>query len=252
MSSQEELKRRMEELGGAFDPSTQGIEARWGAETEQFYRERGFGTRVGYGENPAVLVIDMARALCDPSYKVGCDQTPAVEAIAQVLAAARASDVPVFFTTIAYLPDGSDGGWFVKKIPTLLELQLDDPAATEIDPRIAPAQGEVVIGKKYASAFFETGLSSMLVSQVTDTLILTGCSTSGCIRATAIDGVSHGYRVIVPEEAVSDRAEGPHYANLFDINAKYGDVVSVAETLEYLEELPEDRAARRAAAAAAR
>jgi len=89
----------------------------------------------------------MARAFCDPSYKVGCDQTPAVEAIAQVLAAARERDVPVVFTTIAYLPDGRDGGWFVRKIPALLELQLDDPAATDIDPRIAPVEGELVINK---------------------------------------------------------------------------------------------------------
>lgn len=234
MSTQDELGRRMEELGDAFDPITQGIEARWGAETDEFYRERGFRTRVGYGERPAVLVIDMARAFCDPSYKVGCDQTPAVEAVAEVLAAARAGGVPVYYTTIAYRPDGQDGGMFVRKIPSLLELQLDDPAATEIDPRIAPALGEVVVEKKYASAFFGTSLGSMLVPRGVDTLILTGCSTSGCVRATAIDAVSHGYRVIVPEEAVSDRAPGPHYANLFDINAKYGDVVPLAEVVEYL------------------
>ena len=234
MSSQEELGRRVEELGEGFDPETAGIESRWGADTEQFYRSRGFGNRVGYGERPALLVIDMARAFCDPSYKVGCDQTPAVEAIAELLAAARGSGIPVYYTTIAYLPGGQDGGALVKKIPSLLELQLDDPAATEIDPRIAPAEGEVVVEKKYASAFFGTSLASMLVSRGIDTVILSGCSTSGCVRATAIDAVSHGYRVIVPEEAVSDRAPGPHYANLFDINAKYGDVVPLAEVLEHL------------------
>ena len=136
------------------------------------------------------------------------------------------------------------------KIPALLELQLDDPAATELDLRLAPVEGEIVFTKKYASAFFETGLSSMLVAAGIDTLILTGCSTSGCIRATAVDGVSHGYRVIVPEEAVSDRAEGPHYANLFDINAKYGDVVPLAEVLEYLRRLPADPGRQRLAAAA--
>ena len=234
MSSQDELERRMEELGEGFDPETYGSESRWGVDTEQFYRARGFGTRVGYGERPALLVIDMARAFCDPSFKVGCDQTPTVEAIAQLLSAARAGAVPVYYTTIAYLPDGQDGGVFVRKIPSLLDLQLDDPAATEIDPRIAPAEGEVVVEKKYPSAFFGTSLASMLVSRGLDTLILSGCSTSGCIRATAIDAVSHGYRVIVPEEAVSDRAPGPHYANLFDINAKYGDVVPLAEVLDHL------------------
>ena len=106
-----------------------------------------------------------------------------------------------------------------------------------------------MLTKKYASAFLETGLPSMLVTRGIDTLILTGCSTSGCIRATAVDGVSRGYRVIVPEEAVSDQADGPHYANLFDIDAKYGDVVSLAEALDYLRGLPADPARRPAAAA---
>jgi nicotinamidase-related amidase len=234
MGSQDELERRMEELGEGFDPELHGIEARWGAETEQLYREKGFGTRIGWGDRPALIVIDMARAFCDPSYKIGCDQTAALEAISQLLAAARAADVPVYYTTIAYLPDGQDGGMFVRKIPSLLELQLDDPAATEIDARIAPAEGDVIVEKKYASAFFGTSLLAMLVSRGVDTLVLTGCSTSGCVRATAIDAVSHGYRVIVPEEAVSDRAPGPHYANLFDIDAKYGDVVSLADALEHL------------------
>jgi maleamate amidohydrolase len=235
MSGRDELGRRMEELGEGFDPEQQGIESRWGAETEQLYREKGFGTRIGWGERPAVVVIDMARAFCDPSYKVGCDQTETLEAIAQVLAAARAAELPVYYTTIAYLPDGQDGGMFVRKIPTLLELQLDDPAATEVDPRIAPVDGEVIVEKKYASAFFGTTFGSMLASRGVDTLVITGCSTSGCVRATAIDAVSHGYRVIVPEEAVSDRAPGPHYANLFDIDAKYGDVMPVAEVVEHLE-----------------
>lgn len=234
MSTREELERRMEELGERFDPERDKIESRWGTETDDLYRARGFGNKVGYGERPALLVIDMARAFCDPSYNVGCDQTPAVEAIARLLAAARVGDIPVYYTTVAYRPDGQDGGVFVRKIPSLLELRLDDPAATEIDPRIAPAEGEVVVEKKYPSAFFGTSLASMLVARGIDTLVLSGCSTSGCIRATAIDAISHGYRVIVPEEAVSDRAPGPHYANLFDIDAKYGDVVPLAEVLEHL------------------
>ena len=135
MPSQDELGRRMKELGEEFDPELHGIEARWGTDTEQLYREKGFGTRIGWGERPALIVIDMARAFCDPSYQVGCDQTPTLEAISQLLGAARAADLPVYYTTIAYLADGQDGGIFVQKIPSLLELRLDDPAATEIDPR---------------------------------------------------------------------------------------------------------------------
>jgi nicotinamidase-related amidase len=217
-------------------------------ETKDFYRERGIGARIGFGHNPAVLVIDMAVAFNDPAYKVGADQTPTVEAIAILLCAARERRVPVVFFTTAYHPDGSDAGMFGKKIPALLELQIGDPGV-EIDPRLAPEEGEQVITKKFASAFFQTNLPSLLVARGIDTVVLTGCSTSGCIRAAAIDGISHGYRVIVPEECVADRAEEPHRANLFDIDSKYGDVVPLAGVLRYLEGLPAEPAERRAAAA---
>lgn len=222
----------------------------WLDETKAFYGERGLGARVGYGANPAVIVIDMTKAFTDPEYKVGCDQTETLARIAELLAAARSRDVPVFFTQIAYLPDGSDGGWFVKKVPALMELQLSDPNCMEIDERIAPVDGEVVFCKKYASAFFQTHLPSMLVSQGIDTLILAGCSTSGCVRATAVDGISSGYRIIVPAEAVGDRSPGPHEANLFDIASKSADVVPLREVVEYLEGLPAERSERRLTAGA--
>ena len=224
-----------------------GPAADWRGEVADMYHERGIGMRLGFGDRPAVIVIDMSRAFTDPSYKVGCDMTPTVEAIGQVLAAARARRTPVFYTVIAYRPDGLDGGLFVRKVPALLELQLDDPASLEIDPRIEPAEGEPVIMKKYASAFHGTSLVSMLVAEGIDTLILTGCSTSGCVRAAAVDGISSGYRVIVPREAVADRAEEPHRASLFDIDSKYGDVVTLSETLDYLEHLPADAGERRQA-----
>ncbi len=219
-------------------------------ETAEFYAERGIGKRIGFGHNPAVLVIDMAVAFNDPAYKVGGDQTPTVEAIQRLLPAARERDVPVIFFTTAYDPEGREAGMFGKKVPALLELQLGSPGV-EIDPRLAPEDDEIVITKKYASAFFQTNLASLLVTEGIDTIILTGCSTSGCIRAASIDGVSHGYRVIVPEECVSDRAQGPHEANLFDINAKYGDVLPLGEVIDYVEGLPQDAAERRVAAAAA-
>jgi maleamate amidohydrolase len=217
----------------------------WRDETSRFYGERGLGARTGYGDKPAVIVIDMTKAFTDSSYKVGCNQDANVAAIAEVLAAARERDVPVYFTQIAYLPDGSDGGWFVKKVPALMELQLDDPNCMEIDERIAPVEGEVVYCKKYPSAFFQTHLASMLVAKGVDTLILTGCATSGCVRATAIDGISSGYRVVVPAEAVGDRAPGPHEANLFDMASKYADVVPTSEVVGYLATLPARAAAVR-------
>jgi maleamate amidohydrolase len=222
----------------------------WLDETRAFYSERGLGARVGFGVNPAMVVIDMTKAFTGPSYKVGCDQTETLAAIAELLAAARGRDVPVFFTQIAYLPDGSDGGMFVRKVPALMELQLSDPNCLAIDERIAPVEGEVVFCKKYPSAFFQTHLASMLVSQGIDTLILTGCSTSGCVRATAVDGISSGYRVIVPEGTVGDRSPGPHEANLFDIASKSADVLPLAEVIEYLEGLEGSRRNRRIAAAA--
>jgi maleamate amidohydrolase len=234
VSSQDELGRRIEDIGAAFDRERDPIERRWGDETEEYYSARGLGARVGFGRRPALLVIDMTRAFCDPSYKVGADLTATIEAIAPLLEASRAVRVPVVYTTIAYREDGADGGVFLEKIPSLRELRLDDPATSEFDPRIAPAKGDTVIAKKFPSAFFGTSLASMLVARGVDTLVLTGCSTSGCIRATAIDAVSNGYRVIVPEEAVADRVPGPHYANLFDINAKYGDVLPLAEVLQAL------------------
>jgi nicotinamidase-related amidase len=200
--------------------------------TWAFYRERGIGDRVGFGATPAIVVVDMSRAFTDPNTRVGAEAGETVEAIAQVLAAARErGDVPVFFTTMAF---ERDAGTWGKKIPALLDLRTDDPAATEVDPRIAPADGEIVINKQFASAFFDTPLASELAARGVDTVILTGCSTSGCIRATAVDGVSHGFRIIVPEQCVADRADEPHRANLFDIDSKYGDVVGVDEVLEYL------------------
>jgi nicotinamidase-related amidase len=213
------------------------VEQRWGEDVEQFYAERGIGARTGFGERPAVLVIDMQVAFNDPAYKVGADQGAAVEAIAELLDAARAASAPVYYTMTAYEPGGRDGGMFARKVPALLELQVGSPGV-EIDPRLAPAEGEPVILKKHSSSFLGTNLLSLLVEDRVDTLIVTGCSTSGCVRAACLDGVSYGFRIVVPETCVSDRAEGPHYANLFDINAKYGDVVPLDEVLGRLRARP--------------
>jgi crotonobetainyl-CoA:carnitine CoA-transferase CaiB-like acyl-CoA transferase/nicotinamidase-related amidase len=211
----------------------------WGEPTHELYVSRGIGGTVGFGERPALLVIDMAKAFCDPAYGVGCEMDETLEQIARLLDAARPARCPVVFTTVAYdaaNPQADAGVWGVK-IPALLELTDDDPNATAIHERIAPVRGETVLNKKRSSAFFQTNLQALLAWHGVDTLVLTGCSTSGCIRATALDGVSHGYRVIVPREAVADRAPGPHEANLFDIDAKLGDVVDVATVAHRLRAL---------------
>jgi nicotinamidase-related amidase len=233
VSDGERFKERMEQLSDAGA----GVGGRWGEDVEQFYAARGLGARTGFGERPAVLVIDMAIAFNDPAYKVGADQTSAVEAIAELLPVARQAAAPVYYTTTAYHPDGRDAGMFARKVPALLELQLGD-RAVEIDPRLAPAVGEHVIVKKHSSSFLGTNLLSLLIEDRVDTIIITGCSTSGCVRAACLDGVSYGFRIVVPEACVSDRAEGPHYANLFDINAKYGDVMPLEEVLQHLAGLP--------------
>ena len=234
MSLQDELRRRA-----------------WGDETASFYKERAFGTRTGFGRHPAILVVDMQVALDDPAYRIGADQTPAVEAIATLLRSARARSVPIVYVRTGYRPDFRDSGMFGRKIPSLADLQVGTPGY-EIDPRLAPQDDDLIVEKKYPSAFFQTNLASLLVAAGVDTVILTGCSTSGCIRAAAVDAVSSGYHLVVPVECVSDRAEGPHWANLFDIDAKYGDVMALAEVLDALGRLDDDPASRRQAAAAAR
>lgn len=193
-----------------------------------------FDGKVGFGDKPAVVVIDFTLAYTTPGspfYAEGVVR--AVRDTVPLLAAARAAGVPVIHTKVMYHPSGADGGWFVRKVPTLRSLVRGKPLA-EIDPAVAPLPEEVVIVKQYPSPFFGTPLAPMLATMGVDTLILAGCSTSGCVRAGALDGVQHGYRVVVPRECVGDRHDAPHDANLFDINAKYGDVVGREEVIAYL------------------
>ena len=196
-----------------------------------------FDGKVGFGRNPAVVVIDFTLAYTTPGSPFFAEGV--VRAVADtvpLLQAARAAGIPVIHTKVMYHPSGADGGWFVRKVPALRNLVAGEPLA-EIDPKVAPLAEEVVIVKQYPSPFFGTPLAPMLATLGVDTLILAGCSTSGCVRAGALDGVQHGYRVIVPRECVGDRHDGPHDANLFDINAKYGDVVGRDEVIQYLANL---------------
>ena len=198
-----------------------------------------FDGKVGFGRNAAVVVIDFTLAYTTPGSPFFAEGV--VRAVADtvpLLQAARAAGIPVIHTKVMYHPSGADGGWFVRKVPALRNLVAGEPLA-EIDPKVAPLAEEVVIVKQYPSPFFGTPLAPMLATLGVDTLILAGCSTSGCVRAGALDGVQHGYRVIVPRECVGDRHDGPHDANLFDINAKYGDVVGRDEVIQYLTNLAE-------------
>lgn len=207
-------------------------------EAREIYERAGLGASVRLGSRPAVLVVDFSCGFTDPACPLGSDLTAEVEATKRLLDAARAKGLPVIFTTIGFEASLKDGGLWLQKVPTLGDLQLGG-RWVEIDPRLEPQEGETVIVKKGASAFFGTNLVAVLNTQRADGVILCGATTSGCIRATAIDLLQYGYPAIVPRECVGDRAEAPHEANLFDIQAKYADVVSLDEALAYVESVPE-------------
>ena len=197
----------------------------------------GFHGRAGFGTRPALVVVDVNVGFTHPESPLVCDLDDCVAAIARLLGAFRAADRPVVFTTVCYDDFGKQAAAvFIEKVPALLVLE---PGSRwiEIDPRIAPVEGETVLSKYFASAFFGTTLASLLSTAGCDTVVVTGASTSGCVRATALDALQHGYRVVVPREAVGDRNPAAHEANLYDIDAKYGDVVFVDEVVEHMEEL---------------
>ena len=207
----------------------------WIEETEQLYEEREFGEMVGLGEQPVLLVVDLINAFTDPDSNLGSDVEDVLDRTEALLAAFREYDLPRYYTTVAFEESYGDAGRFIEKVPAMRELELGTDRV-EVDDRIAPVGDERVIRKKYASAFFGTDLETELTTHRVDTVVLAGVTTSGCIRATAIDSLQHGYRTIVPADAVGDRAEGPHMANLFDIDAKYGDVVETEDVLVHLDE----------------
>jgi maleamate amidohydrolase len=203
-------------------------------ETREIYERARLGQSVTLGERPVVLVVDFSRGFTDPECTMGSDLTQEVEATNRLLATAREREIPIIFTTIGFEPNLKDGSLWLEKAPGLGDLVVGGKWV-EIDPRLERRDEETVILKKGASAFFGTNLPSILVSQGVDTVIMCGATTSGCIRATAIDLLQYGYPTLVPRECVGDRAQGPHEANLVDIQAKYADVVPVEEVLAYVE-----------------
>ena len=203
-------------------------------ETREIYERARLGQSVSLGARPAVLVVDFSRGFTDPESTMGSELTREVEATNRLLAAAREREIPVIFTTIGFEPNLKDGSLWLEKAPGLGELIIGSKWV-EIDPRLERRDEETVILKKGASAFFGTNLPSILVSQGVDTIVMCGATTSGCIRATAVDLLQYGYPTLVPRECVGDRAQAPHEANLVDIQAKYADVVSIEDALTYIE-----------------
>jgi maleamate amidohydrolase len=200
----------------------------------KFYQQHGLGGHMGFGKKPAVIVIDLQLGFTDSTCPLGGDLDRVVESCRDLIAAAHQKNIPVFFTSCAYEDHLKDSGIWGKKVPALSWLKFGTKWV-EIDPRLGKGPEDILVYKKYPSGFFGTHLQATLTSMGIDTLIITGCTTSGCVRATSIDALQYGYHGIVPEECVGDRAEAPHLANLFDIGQKYCDVIPLGQVLDWVE-----------------
>ena len=183
-----------------------------------------FSGTLAPGAHPALLVVDMVMAYLDPASSLFLDGEAAVAATARLAAAARAAAAPVIFTRVVYAPGGVDGGLFYRKVPALAQFQAGSPLGA-FPPALTPAAGDIVVTKQYASAFFGTALTPMLTTLGIDTLLITGFSTSGCVRASALDALQNGFAPFVVRDGCADRGAAQHDANLFDLQAKYAEVV---------------------------
>lgn len=192
-----------------------------------------FDGRLSFGQRPALLIVDFVMAYLDPASPLYAGVEDALASNERLLAAARAAGIPVIFTNVVYQADGADGGLFYKKIPSL-RVFLEGSRLGAFPPSLQPVDGERVISKQFASAFFGTSLAETLSEEGIDTLLITGLSTSGCVRATALDALQSGFAPFVVREACGDRHPAPHEANLFDLQAKYAEVVSEREAYALL------------------
>ncbi len=192
------------------------------------YQRQGYGGSVGFGTSPALLVVDFVNGFIDPDQFGGGNIAAAAAQSAELLDAVRRAGIPVIFTRMVFAEDRSDVGMFCLKATGLPQLTEQAPAGQIVD-QLAPRPGELIVRKQQASAFFDTGLAANLIARHVDTVIVAGCTTSGCVRASVVDAVSYNFRPIVVTDCVGDRALGPHDANLFDMNQKYADLMVCAE-----------------------
>ncbi|QMW21680.1 isochorismatase family protein [Sandaracinobacteroides saxicola] len=211
------------------DPSPEGE----GRSLLADYAAAGFGASMGFGRRPVVIVVDFALAYLDRASPLFADVEDALAVNVALVAAARAAGVRIVFTRVDYAEGGLEGGLFYRKVKALACFDRGNPWGG-FDPRLEPAPGDVVVTKHYPSAFFGTSLASMLTAMGVDTAIVTGLSTSGCVRATALDALCHGFYPIVVRDACGDRSAAVHEANLFDLQAKYADVVGSEVVMDYL------------------
>ncbi|MFB6784631.1 isochorismatase family protein [Streptomyces sp. NPDC056352] len=211
------------------------MSAQYGRETDRTYERAGFGAPVRRGSRPAIIVVDLTRGFTEDGFPSGTDLTEVVDSTSELIAAGRQANVPVFFTAISYTRAEAEGDsvTWLQKAQGMRSL-LDGSEEVALDPRLPYTDEDLLVTKKGASAFFGTSLAAQLTGLGCDTVLVCGATTSGCVRATAVDAVQSGFSVLVPRECVGDRAAGPHDANLFDIQAKYGDVIGLKEAAGYL------------------
>jgi len=200
------------------------------------YRKQNFGNRIGFGRRAALVMVDFTVGFNDPALFGGGNIDAAIKRTVGLLQFFRDRALPVAFTRVVYADDGSDSGVFCMKAPALRTLTERAPAG-QIVPELEPLPGEYIVRKTQASAFFGTGFAPWLVQQGADTLVVTGCTTSGCVRATVVDAMQHNFRAIVARDCVGDRASGPHEANLFDMSQKYADILDRDEIIAELARL---------------
>lgn len=204
-----------------------------GSDLRAEYERAGFNGTLAFGEKPALLIIDVVTAYLDPASPLYAGVEDALAANIRLIAAARAVAVPVVFTKVVYGADGADGGLFYRKVPALKAYLQGSPLGA-FPAGIDPRPDEIVVIKQYASAFFGTSLASSLRAMAVDTVVLGGFSTSGCVRASALDALQHGFAPYVVREACGDRDKRPHDANLFDLQQKYAEVVSEKDALSLI------------------
>lgn len=198
----------------------------------EIYRRQGFAQAVGLGTSPALLIVDFVVGFTDPAHFGGGNIAPAIAKTVSTLAHARARRWPIAHTRVVYAEDGSDAGAFAMKVPSLLKL-TETSELSQIVPELAPAPGELIVRKRQASAFFASELASWLSWRGVDTLLVAGCTTSGCVRASVVDAVANNFRTVVLTDCVGDRAIGPHEANLFDMGQKYADLRTSDEVMAH-------------------
>lgn len=197
------------------------------------YKHQNFGNPLGFGESPALLIVDFVKGFDDPDVFGGGNISDAMDNTIPLLEACRKLNLPIAHTRVVLAEDGGDDNIMSIKVPALKTLAEDAPVSQIVD-RLKPRAGEIIIRKRVPSAFFGTDLAPALTMRRVDTVLVTGCTTSGCVRASALDAMCYGFRPIVISDCVGDRAMGPHEANLFDLGQKYTDIITCEQAIAEL------------------